>query len=161
MNINGLNHSPNFSGLYVDTDGMGSTASAMAESLSRKIEYSDEVDRLDKMGVDVIIIQDPKNKEDRAKVIFADGDNRLYKIDGKDHLKTDKFFDIGFKQTYYSDNANSVFSAMKGILNGTFQKKTTRPTQTQREMLEKFPIRDNVLDRQEPECGHSIDFCDC
>lgn len=160
MNINGLNNSPNFSALYVNKEGMGETASSLADSLSRQLDYEKNIEKLDKMGVDVVIIKDPKNEEDRAKIVFADSNNNLYKINGKDHIKTGKTYDIGLRESYYDDNCEGVMDAIKGILRGTIKDKTTRPTNTQKELLSAFPIRDNVLAGKKPYDNLGIDFSD-
>ena len=160
MNINGLNNSPNFSALYVNKEGMGETASSLADSLSRQLDYEKNIEKLDKMGVDVVIIKDPKNEEDRAKIVFADSNNNLYKINGKDHLKTGKAYDVGTRTLCYDENYEGVMAAMKGILRGTIKDKTTRPTNTQKELLAAFPIRDNVLAGKKPYDNLGIDFSD-
>lgn len=160
MNINGLNNSPSFSALYVNKEGMGETASYLTDSLSRQLDYEKDVDELDKMGVDVVIIKDPKNVEDRAKIVFADSNNNLYKINGKDHIKTGKTYDIGLRESYYDDNCEGVMDAIKDILRGTIKDKTTRPTNTQKELLSAFPIRDNVLANKKPYDNLEIDFSD-
>ena len=158
MNINSLNHSPSFSALYIDKEGMGDVASNLTDSISRSLDYNKDVDKLDKIGVDIIIIKDPKNEKDRAKIIFADSDNRLYKINGKDHIKTGKTYDIASKKAFYDENLSEIYRTMEGILDGTIKEKTTKPTQTLREILSAFPIRDNVFDRKKPYDDLGIDF---
>lgn len=160
MNINALSHSPSFRALYVDKEGMGEIASSLTDLLSRHLEYETDIDRLDKMGVDVVVIKDPQHSEDRAKIIFADSDNNLYKINGKDHLKTYKFYDITTKESYYGDNADAVMDAVEDILSGKIKDKTTRVTKTKKELLSAFPIRDNVLANKEPFDELGIDFSD-
>lgn len=148
MNINSIsNFSPNFKGLYVETEGMGPVAKEQAKSLERKLAYNYDVDILDDMGVDVVIIADPKSKDgDRAKILFADPDNRLYKIDGKDHIKTGKTYDVGFKESTYSDNYEGVVKVMNDIITGKIFKKTAKPTQSSNEMVRLIPLRNNNLE---------------
>ena len=135
MNINSIsNFSPNFKGLYVETEGMGPVAKEQAKSLERKLAYNYDVDILDDMGVDVV------------KILFADPDNRLYKIDGKDHIKTGKTYDVGFKESTYSDNYEGVVKVMNDIITGKIFKKTAKPTQSSNEMVRLIPLRDNNLE---------------
>lgn len=146
MNIStNSNCGTNFKALYVDKTGMGATASAMAESLSRQIEYSDSICKLDKMGVDTIIIKDPQNTEDRALVAFIDPQNRLYKFGNKDHIKTGKFFDIGTRETFYDENTDAVLAAADDIASGRLTKKTSRMTKTLANILNSFPVRSNNI----------------
>lgn len=147
MNINSVsNYSPNFKGLYVETKDMGAIAKKQAASLEKKLAYNYDVGILDDMGVDVVIIADSESPDDRAKILFADPDNRLYKINGKDHIKTGKTFHIGYNISEYSDNYDGVAQVMKDIISGKIFKKTTKPTISSNEMVEKIPIRDNNLD---------------
>ncbi len=144
MNINGNpNCLPNFKALYVEKTGMGKTASYLAESIANSIEYSDCIDKLDRMGIDTIIIKDNKDSEDRVKVAFIDPKNRLFKIDGKDHIKTIKKYDIGRRYMVYDENLDAIFDAAKGIANGHYTKKTSKVTQTLTDILHSFPIRSN------------------
>ena len=62
---------------------MGENASYLAESIATSIEYIDSIDKLDRMGIDTIIIKDDKDSEDRVKVAFIDPQNRLFKIEGR------------------------------------------------------------------------------
>lgn len=158
MKINSTNYSPNFSSLYVNKEGMGNVASMLCDSLSRQLEYDENTDKLDEMGVDIVILKDPKNEEDRAKIIFADSNNNLYKINGKDHLKTGKTYDIGKKEARYDENYEGVISAIKGILSGQIKSKTTKTTSTKKELISMFPIRNNVLANKEPFDKLGIDF---
>ena len=148
MNTGVINNPPNFSALYVEKDGMGQTASKLADSLSSKLDYDNVVDLLDKKGVDIVIMPDPDNSEDRAKIIFADTDNRLYKIDGKDHMKTGKTYDIGSRKLQYDDNISKVIETAYKILKGEITAKTTRPTKTQSVLMEKFRLRDRMFEEK-------------
>lgn len=163
MNVS--NNSLNFGRVLVSTEGMGKTASKLAEKLEQEIEYSSAVSDLDDMGVDVVIISDPENREDRAKVLFATRDDHLYKIDNKDHIKTGKKLDIGMfralnawdayighdseeqkainKQTAtdYSTNSEAVLDASQKIVDGEISKTTKRMTKSVREMLAHFRVR--------------------
>lgn len=146
MNISSnSNYLPKFGTLYVDKSGMGDTASALAESLSRQIEYTDSIDKLDKMGVDTIIIKDPKNAEDRAMIAFIDPQNRLYKVGNKDHIKTGKLYDIGLRDMVYDENTDAVLKAAEDIASGRLTKKTSKKTQTLAAILNAFPIRNNNI----------------
>ena len=148
MNIGAINTSPNFSALYIEKDGMGRTASELADSLLSGLEYEKVVNLLDEKGVDIVIMPDPDNSEDRAKIIFADMDNRLYKIDGKDHLKTGKNYDLRTRTAEYYDNISKVIETAYKILKGEITAETTRPTKTQRALVEKFRVRDSMLEEK-------------
>ncbi len=147
MNIRcSSNYIPNFKALYVDTEGMGRTASALAESLARQIDYSDSIDNLDKMGVDTVIIKDPKNSEDRAMIAFIDPQNRLYKIGNQDNIRTIKQYDIKSKSVIYDENVDAVLNTADDIVAGRLTKKTSKMTKTLAEILRAFPIRSNSID---------------
>ena len=147
MNISSnSNYIPQFGTLYVDKTGMGDTASVIAESLSRQIQYSDSIDKLDKMGVDTIILKDPKNTEDRAIIAFIDPRNRLYKVGNQDHIKTGKSYDLGSRNMVYDENTDAVLKAAEDIASGRLTKKTTKMTQTLAAILNAFPIRSKNLD---------------
>ena len=169
MNVNaGMSgNNLNFGRVLVSTEGMGKTAAKLAEKLEQEIEYSSAVSDLDDMGVDVVIISDPENREDGAKVLFATRDDHLYKIDNKDHIKTGKKLDIGMfralnawdayigighdsegqkainKQTAtdYSTNSEAVLDAAQKIVDGEITRTTKRMTKSVREMLEHFRVR--------------------
>ena len=141
MNVGMSNNNLNFGRVFVSTDGMGSTAAALAEGLNREIEYSQAISDLDDMGVDVVIISDPKNSEDRAKVLFATKDDRLYKVGDKDHMLTGKTFDIGCKSAHYSTNSDAVLDVAEKIVSGEITTTTTKPTKSVKEMLAQFWIR--------------------
>lgn len=164
MNVS--NNSLNFGRVLVSTEGMGKTASKLAEKLEQEIEYSSAVSDLDDMGVDVVIISDPENREDRAKVLFATRDDHLYKIGNKDYMTTGKTFDMGYWKmlnawnayingsntekasaanklaaTKYSTNSDAVLEAAQKIVDGEISKTTKGMTKSVREMLEHFWIR--------------------
>lgn len=168
MNVNaGMSgNNLNFGRVLVSTEGMGKTASKLAEKLEQEIEYSSAVSDLDDMGVDVVIISDPKNREDRAKVLFATRDDHLYKIGNKDYMTTGKTFDMGewkmlnawneyingsntekdaaaskLAATKYSTNADAVLEAAQKIVEGKITQTTTGLTKSVREMLEHFRVR--------------------
>lgn len=167
MNVNaGMSgNNLNFGRVLVSTEGMGKIAAKLAEKLEQEIEYSSAVSDLDDMGVDVVIISDPENREDRAKVLFATRDDHLYKIDNKDHIKTGKKLDIGMfralnawdaynghdseeqkainKQTAtdYSTNSEAVLDASQKIVDGEITRTTKGQTKSVKEMLEHFWIR--------------------
>lgn len=155
------NNNLNFGRVLLSTEGMGSTAAALAEGLNREIEYSQAISDLDDMGVDVVIISDPKNSEDKAKILFATKDDRLYKIGNKDHMTTGKTFNLGewktndafsrwgmqsdednkMKATEYSTNSDAVLDVAQKIVDGEITKTTTKPTKSVKEMLAQFWIR--------------------
>ena len=164
MNVS--NNSLNFGRVLVSTEGMGKTASKLAEKLEQEIEYSSAVSDLDDMGVDVVIISDPENREDRAKVLFATRDDHLYKIGNKDYMTTGKTFDMGkwkmlnawnayingentekasaankLAATKYSTNSDAVLEAAQKIVDGEISKTTKGMTKSVREMLEHFRVR--------------------
>ena len=156
--INRIGNNPNFGGLYVDKDGMGQMASALSESLARQLEYSDTVDKLDKMGVDVVIIKDSKNPDDRAKVAFVDSKDRLFKIGDNDLVKTIKTYKLPERRAEYDDNIDTVLNVADNIAQGNITKRTTRMTQTLYDVLQSFPVRSNSLKGQEPFEEHGIDI---
>ena len=141
MNIGMLNNNLNFGRVLVSTDGMGKMASALANKLEQEINYSDSIRDLDNMGVDVVIISDPESREDRAKILFATKDDHLYKIDGKDYMRTGKTFDIGRKRTDYSTNSEKVLDVAQKIVDGEIASKTIGTTKSVKEMLSQFWIR--------------------
>ena len=55
MNINSVNNSLNFKGVYTYVNDMEKETRRAAKQLAREIEYTDEISRLDDMGVDVVI----------------------------------------------------------------------------------------------------------
>lgn len=167
MNVNaGMSgNNLNFGRVLVSTEGMGKTASKLAEKLEQEIEYSSAVSDLDDMGVDVVIISDPENREDRAKVLFATRDDHLYKIGNKDYMTTGKTFDTGYWKmlnawnnlnglntekdaaasklaaTEYSTNADAVLETAQKIVDGEITRTTKGQTKSVKEMLEHFWIR--------------------
>lgn len=161
MNVS--NNSLNFGRVLVSTEGMGKTASKLAEKLEQEIEYSSAVSDLDDMGVDVVIISDPENREDRAKVLFATRDDHLYKIGNKDYMTTGKTFDTGYWKmlnawnayingsntekasaanklaaTEYSTNSDAVLETAQKIVDGEITRTTKGQTKSVKEMLEHF-----------------------
>ena len=159
MNIStNANYKPNFKALYVERAGMGETASVMAESLSRQLSYLDCIDKLDQKGIDTIIIRDPKNSEDRAMVAFIDPKNRLFKIGRRDHIKTNKSYDLKSRSMVYDENLETVIKTAKDIANGKLTKKTSKMTQTLATILKEIPVRSNSLEGQEPFSKLGIDF---
>lgn len=168
MNVNaGMSgNNLNFGRVLVSTEGMGKTAAKLAEKLEQEIEYSSAVSDLDDMGVDVVIISDPENREDRAKVLFATRDDHLYKIGNKDYMTTGKTFDTGYWKmlnawnayingsntekasaanklaaTKYSTNSDAVLEAAQKIVDGEITRTTKGQTKSVKEMLEHFWIR--------------------
>ncbi len=159
MNINNsFNFSTNFKALYVEKTGMGKTASSLAESIARSLDYADCIDRLDQIGIDTIIIKDNKSSEDRAKIAFIDPKNRLFKINGKDHIKTIKAYDIVNRSIVYDENLDSIVDAAKGIADGRYTQKTSKRTQTLAAILDVIPIRSNSFEGQEPFSDIGINF---
>ena len=76
-------------------------------------------------------MSNPDNSEDRAKIILADTNNRLYKIDGKDHLKIGKTYNIGSRKLQYDNSFSKVIETAYKILKGEITTKTVKPTKTQ------------------------------
>lgn len=159
MNIStNANYGPNFKALYVEKAGMGETASCLAESIARQIDYLDCMEKLDNQGIDTIIIKDPKNSEDRAMVAFIDSKNRLFKIGKRDHIKTNKSYDLKSRSMVYDENLETVIKAANDIANGKLTKKTSKMTQTLAAILKEIPIRSNSFDGMEPLSDIGIDF---
>ena len=155
---NNSNFQPQFKALYVEKNGMGANASYLAESIATSIEYIDSIDKLDRMGIDTIIIKDDKDSEDRVKVAFIDPQNRLFKIEGKDHIKTIKKYDIGRRSVILDENLDAIVDAAEGIANGRYTKKTSKMTQTLATILKAIPIRSNSFEERAPLSDIGINF---
>ena len=138
------NNQQKFGQLLVSTDGMGAEAKYLANKLEQQISYSPNIDILDRNGVDVVIFADSKSPVDRAKVAFVTHDNKLFKDNKNDHIKTIKDYDIGTKTHYYGTNSEKVLDFIQQIINGDV-KTTKRKTNTLKELLQHFPLRANNI----------------
>ena len=141
MNISAIsNNTQSFKRILVSTNGMGPIAKGLADTLERQIDYADSIHELDAQGVDVLIFADSKSPSDRAKIAFITPDNKLYKDDKKDHLKTYKNYNFTYQECEYDTNDDKVLEFAQKILDGEV-KTTKRQTKTITEILKEFPSR--------------------
>ena len=91
MNIMPISSSTqSFKRLLVSEDGMGETAKWLTRNIEQQLSYDSRIDMLEEKGIDVLVFSDSKNSSDRVKVAIVTPYNRLYKHEGKDHVKTEK-----------------------------------------------------------------------
>ena len=128
MNINSVNNSLNFKGVYTYVNDMEKETRRAAKQLAREIEYTDEISRLDDMGVDVVIFLDRNSEDekhiDKAKVVFVALKNErdtLYKpYNGMDYIEIKNS-----EEDLYSENKfNKVIDVARKILSGEIFKTT-------------------------------------
>jgi len=141
MNISAISGAkPAFKQLLVSTDDMGSMAKMMTDELEREISYASEIHELDKRGIDVVIFADSKSPDDRAKIVFVNRENKLFKNGDKDHFRTGKEYSFKHNDMLYYTNSGDILDFAGKILRGE-AKTTTKPTNSLREMLKYIPIR--------------------
>lgn len=141
-NLNG--HQPSFKQLLVTSHNMNKDGKEIVNDLESSLFYSDEIRALDKKGIDVFIFPDPESPKDRAKVAIADSENKLFKFNNKDHLKTEKRYDLKYRDFVYGPNVEKVESFIHQVLDGTAQQ-TKNVTKTMKEAFHHFPTRFNEM----------------
>ncbi len=160
MNINCLSSSPvNFTGIYVNDLGMTRTVQDRVNAFVAPLDYEKSIDELDKMGVDVLITSVDNQNGQGAKIIFADTDNRAYKVSGAFSINTGTLYPFNCSDDIadYENNliVTSILKTAKNILNGTITEKSIKPSSV---VVREFPMRDSILDRQDYPDKHGLTY---
>lgn len=160
MNVNKI--TPAFAGIYVNNSGMSENAKKASSILEQNIEYTEEALELDRRGIDIFILPAPDYVKERkgkgARVLFADGQNRIFKVKSRDLLlrdicpkdmpsKQDEDGDMNFEKTIVAANA---------ILSGNAQL-SERPS---RIITKEMPLRSSTLENRLYEKNPAINFDD-
>lgn len=158
MNINPIK-SPSFSGIYADESSMNENVKKQVSKIITELEYESSVDELDAMGVDICILANKNNNGTTgAKFVFADPDNRTYKIGSDYCLRTGGLDNADDNDSIYTDFCVSkVLTVVKDIVAG----KMTAKTEGESKLVKKhFPMRENVLNNIDFPDKKGLDFDD-
>ena len=83
MNITPIGKNiPNFGNIYIAPKNMGKELNNIVGTVAKALYVTCDIsDRLNDKNVDIFIYEDKKNPSLRAKVVFADNNLNVYKID--------------------------------------------------------------------------------
>lgn len=145
MNISPMSSSmQSFKRLLVSEDGMGETAKWLTRNIEQQLSYDSRIDMLEEKGIDVLVFSDSRNAEDRVKVALVNPENQLYKHEGKDHVKSEKSYDIGHKTIHYGTNLEKISEFMDQVLAGKAPT-AKRAKITLGEIIKNFSVRANNI----------------
>lgn len=145
MNISPMSSSmQSFKRLLVSEDGMGETAKWLTRNIEQQLSYDSRIDMLEEKGIDVLVFSDSRNAEDRVKVALVNPENQLYKHEGKDHVKSEKSYDIGHKTINYGTNLEKISEFMDQVLAGKAPT-AKRAKITLGEIIKNFSVRANNI----------------
>lgn len=145
MKINPLSCSPNFGKIYVSNKNMTKQAEAYSAVLEKELDYSEAIKRLDKLGVDVVILGDkdfPKNLE----IVFVDSKNDLIKLKGYRNAVNIRWWSE-FYPYYEANQGDEVIKCAQQVADKVESKSNYKVVRKDSELREEvLSIKDRMWD---------------